>query len=159
MVALELDCRKVKGIHLLAAEELLFSGRNRPPFRWNVKVNNAVSLGIVPDRVFALNSEKESPTEIQPSIFLEADRGTMPIVRKNLSQSSFYRKVMAYAATWEAGLAYRSKFGFYRFRVLTVTTKRGAGRITGGSVLAIEKWAWPVSLCRSGSHSKNTVTF
>jgi hypothetical protein len=85
------------------------------------KVNNRVSLGLVPDRVFALVSGKESPGRSPSFFFLEADRGTMPVVRTNLSQSSFHRKLLAYQATWAQGVA-RSHFGFHRFRVLTVTT-------------------------------------
>jgi hypothetical protein len=121
MVAIELACRKAEGVRLLAAEELPLPGGVHPSFRWRVKVNNRLSLGIVPDRVFALVSGKESSDRSPTFFFLEADRGTMPIVRKNLFQSSFYRKLLAYEATWAKGL-HRSKFGFHRFRVLTVTT-------------------------------------
>ena len=115
MVALELACRKADGVRLLADDE--FPVGVRPLSKWRVKVNNRVSLGIIPDRVFAIESRDESTA----FFFLEADRGTMPIVRKNLSQSSFWRKLLAYEATWATGL-HRSQFGFRRFRVLTVTT-------------------------------------
>jgi hypothetical protein len=120
MVALELACRNAKGVRLLAADELpLPSGVGRK-FKWRVKLNNRVSLGLIPDRVFAIESDEFSHRS--PSFFfLEADRGTMPVVRKSLSQSSFYRKLLAYEATWATGL-HRSRFGFHRFRVLTVTT-------------------------------------
>jgi hypothetical protein len=53
--------------------------------------------------------------------FLEADRGTMPVTRRTLSQTSFYRKLLAYEATWTQNV-HRTRFGFHRFRVLTVTT-------------------------------------
>ncbi len=121
MVALELACRKADGLRLLAAEELPLPNGVCPALRWRVKVNNRVSLGIIPDRTFALVSGKESSEQNPAIFFLEVDRGTMPIVRKNLSQSSFYRKLLAYEATWAQGL-HRSQFGFHRFRVLTVTT-------------------------------------
>jgi hypothetical protein len=52
---------------------------------------------------------------------LEADRATMPVMRPNFEQSSFYRKMIAYEATWTQNI-HRSRFGFHRFRVLTVTT-------------------------------------
>jgi protein involved in plasmid replication-relaxation len=118
MVALELACRKVEGVHLLREDE--FPGGTRPPSKWRVKVNNRVSLGIIPDRVFALASDT-SPDRKPAFFFLEADRGTMPVVRKNLAQSSFYRKLLTYEATWATGL-HRSQFGLHRFRVVTVTT-------------------------------------
>src|SRR2546430_2407219 len=47
--------------------------------------------------------------------------GTMPVMRRNLSQTSFYRKLLAYEATWTHP-GHRTRFGFHRFRVLTVTT-------------------------------------
>jgi hypothetical protein len=45
----------------------------------------------------------------------------MPITRGNLDQTSFYRKLLAYEATWSQNL-HRIRFGWQRFRVLTVTT-------------------------------------
>ncbi len=45
----------------------------------------------------------------------------MPVQRRNLSQTSFHRKLLAYEATWTQNL-HRTRFGFHRFRVLTVTT-------------------------------------
>jgi hypothetical protein len=121
MVGLELACRKAQDVRLLAGEELPIAGGCPQTFKLRVKVNNQVSLGIIPDRVFALASDDESPDQSPTFYFLEADRGTMPIVRTNLSQTSFYRKLLAYGAAWSQGL-HRSQFGIHRFRVLTVTT-------------------------------------
>jgi len=53
--------------------------------------------------------------------FLEADRGTMPVKRQTLSQTSFNRKLLAYEATWTQDI-HRRHLGINRFRVLTVTT-------------------------------------
>jgi len=123
MVALELACRQRSGIRLLTDTTLPLTGQaGRPrPFKWKVPMNSGLTLGIIPDRVFALESDGSSPERGPAFFFLEADRGTVPVVRKNLSQSSFYRKLLAYEATWKQGL-HRSLFGFHRFRVLTVTT-------------------------------------
>ena len=44
----------------------------------------------------------------------------MPVTRDKLDQSSFSRKLLAYEATWRKNL-HRTRFGFDRFRVLTVT--------------------------------------
>jgi hypothetical protein len=123
MVALELACRKMSGSRLLAGDDLPLPGdAKRPhPFKWRAPVNGRVKLGIIPDRVFALEVNDEGGKSKRAFFFLEVDRGTMPIVRKNLSQSSFYRKLLAYQATW-ANKLHRSQFGFHRFRVLTVTT-------------------------------------
>jgi hypothetical protein len=53
--------------------------------------------------------------------FLEADRGTMPVTRHTLSQTSFFRKLLAYEATW-TNKVHQRYLGIPRFRVLTVTT-------------------------------------
>jgi hypothetical protein len=83
-------------------------------------------LGVVPDRVFALEAEDNDGKRERAYFFLEADRGTMPVIRKNLSQTSMYRKFLAYEATWSQSI-HEKRFGFHRFRVLTVT--KGAERV------------------------------
>ena len=118
MVTLELACRR-RGIRLIPGDGLVPAGR-RPTFRWRVKVNGQVTLGVIPDRVFALEFPAARGATERAYFFLEADRGTMPVMRRNLAQTSFYRKLLAYAATWAKDL-HRSQFGFHRFRVLTVT--------------------------------------
>lgn len=55
--------------------------------------------------------------------FYLADRGTMPVVRKGLTQTSFARKLLAYQETWRRGL-HKMHLGIPNFRVLTVTTSR-----------------------------------
>lgn len=125
MVALELACRKRNDVRLLSGDDLPIPGKikRRHPFRWRVQVSHS-KIGILPDRVFGLELTNEASSGNRAFFFLEVDRGTMPVVRKNLSQSSFYRKLLAYESTWSSGL-HRSQFGFHRFRVLTVTTSAG----------------------------------
>jgi DNA-binding Lrp family transcriptional regulator len=98
MVAIELACRK-RGIRLLYENQLAFQ-TERQPFQWKVKVNDGQKLGVIPDRVFALEFPDSSGQSQRVHFFLEADRGTMPVVRRTLSQTSFYRKLLAYEATW-----------------------------------------------------------
>jgi hypothetical protein len=78
-------------------------------------------IGVAPDRVFALESSGTDGNIRRSYFFLEADRGTMPVIRKALAQTSFYRKLLAYETTWNQ-LLHEKYFGFPRFRVLTVTT-------------------------------------
>jgi hypothetical protein len=121
MVAIELACR-ARGIRLLTERELTPTGSrigDRERFRWRVDVAGQ-KLSAVPDRVFALEFNGKDGKLQRSFFFLEADRGTMPVVRKTLSQTSFYRKLLAYEATWLGGFHERL-FGFNRFRVLTVT--------------------------------------
>jgi DNA-binding Lrp family transcriptional regulator len=119
MVAIELACRR-RGIRLVTERELALPGK-RQPFQWRVKIQRGLKLGVGPDRVFALEFPDASGQTQRVHFFLEADRGTMPVKRRNLSQTSFFRKLLAYEATWTQNL-HRSRFGFHRFRVLTVTT-------------------------------------
>jgi hypothetical protein len=118
MVGLELACRRHGGVKLLTGDEVLPQAvlPHREPFRWQAQVTPRLKCGVIPDQVFAL----EFPGGRRQFYFLEADRATMPVIRQNLAQSSIYRKLLAYEATWTQGL-HRSRFGFNRFRVLTVT--------------------------------------
>jgi hypothetical protein len=121
MVSLELACRKSCRVRLIYGEELSLRGEPRKePFRWKVN-GNGTRLSVVPDRVFALEFTDENGKSSRRYFFLEADRGTMSVKRRTLSQTSFYRKLLAYEATWSQAI-HRSRFGFHRFRVLTVTT-------------------------------------
>ena len=86
-----------------------------------MKIQDGTKLGVIPDRVFALEYADQNGQVQRIYYFLEADRGTMPVVRQKLTQSSFYRKLLAYEATW-ANKVHQRHLGIPRFRVLTVTT-------------------------------------
>jgi hypothetical protein len=118
MVSLELVCRR-HGIRLLHEDEL-----NLPveaPLQWRVKLRDGTRLGVVPDCTFALEYTDVNGQVQRVYYFLEADRGTMPVVREKLAQTSFYRKLLAYEATWTNKVHHRY-LSIQRFRVLTVTT-------------------------------------
>jgi hypothetical protein len=119
MVALELASRK-RGVRLLHEDELALPVKKRP-FQWWVKLAGNTKLGVIPDAVFALEYAGADGQTQRAHFFLEADRGTMPVVRKNLNQTSFFRKLLAYEATW-TNKAHQRHLGIQSFRVLTVTT-------------------------------------
>jgi hypothetical protein len=116
MVSLELACRQ-NGIRLLTEQDLATANQ---PFRWKMNVQGQ-KFSIAPDRVFALESSGTTGDIRRSYFFLEADRGTMPVARKTLAQTSFYRKLLAYETTWNQ-MIHEKSFGFPRFRVLSVTT-------------------------------------
>ena len=89
----------------------------------HVAVAGDAVVATVPDYVFALHRADGAVRNYA----VEIDRGTMPITRASLTQSSVMRKVVAYAAIKEQGL-YRQQFGWRNFRVLIVTddAKRAA---------------------------------
>jgi hypothetical protein len=124
MVAFELACRQDAHIRLIEHHDLLVPNelnQESQLFRWRVNLPNNVTLGVIPDRVFGLEYQHETGNTECAYFFLEADRGTMPVKRINLAQTSMYRKLLAYEATWQHGI-HRFRFGFHRFRVLTITT-------------------------------------
>jgi hypothetical protein len=121
--AIEMACRQSGKVRLLVDEDLPIPGAmpaQRHSFRWKVDVGNKIKLGLIPDRVFALEFVDRAGRANRAYYFLEADRGTMPVIRRSLSQTSFYRKLLAYEATWSQSI-HKRRFGFDRFRMLTVT--------------------------------------
>lgn len=123
MVSLEIACRKRDDVRLLIEDEIPLPAathKERDPFHWTVAVSGKEKLRVIPDRVFALEFADERERIL---CFLEADRGTMPIHRLRHDASSFERKFAAYEAAWTQGIP-RSRFGYSRVRVLTVTNSQ-----------------------------------
>lgn len=92
----------------------------RDPFAMQVRVSAegiVRDIGLVPDFAFGLRFSDGS----RRCFLVEIDRGTMPIVRSNFSQTSIQRKMRAYL-TAHATRLHERQFGWKAFRVLTVTT-------------------------------------
>ena len=83
----------------------------------------AHDVGVVPDLVFGLRFPDGSPR----CFMVEIDRGTMPISRADISQTSFERKMRAYL-TAHAAKQHERQLGWKTFRVLTVTTDQNRMR-------------------------------
>lgn len=133
MVGFELACRAHGRVRLITpgtiAQHAPGAERTGPaPLQWTVDVRHdgkRVPIGVIPDKIFGLHFLDEPEGKNRSFFFLEADRGTMPVVRKTLDRTSVYRKLLAYQETWRQGL-HTKQFGFRSFRVLTVTA--GADR-------------------------------
>ena len=131
MVQLEFACRKTDGVRLITSEEALSQApeetRGSPfPFQWSVKIpagNSYTALSIHPDSLFGLEFKIRSNETLTLYFALEADRATMPVVRKGLKQTSFFRKMLAYEESWRRKL-HVQKLGVERLRILTVTTSK-----------------------------------
>ena len=122
MVALELACRGNARVTFLSANTLASDFRDsQSPFEWRVKVDNKTELGVIPDDVFALEYSSNDRTQKRVLFFVESDRSTMPVARRDLAKTSFRRKLLAYEATWVQNI-HRTRFACNRFRVLTITT-------------------------------------
>lgn len=126
LVRLESACRN-GDVEFLEKEKALRNLTNtstaRKKLGWNVSVpfdKETFSIGVIPDYLFGLHPKNGTDTVY---FFLEVDKGTMPVTRKNLKQTSMYRKLIAYYETWKQRL-HASLFGLKRFRVLIVTNSK-----------------------------------
>lgn len=126
MVALEVATRRSGSVRLLQPEDLLpqfpeETRRRRNPFSWSVPLpERAVMLGVIPDKIFGLEFADAPKGRNRAYFFLEADTGTMPVVRQGFDRTSVFRKLVAYFETWQQKL-HTAHFGFKNFRVLAVT--------------------------------------
>jgi hypothetical protein len=116
LIAIQLACRERKDVKYIGQHEVF-----PHEIRWQVTIERGRKLGVVPDAAFALEWTRTDGELERVHFFVEADRGTMPIVRRNLTQTSFRRKLLAYEATWSQNI-HRSRFGINRFRMLTFGT-------------------------------------
>jgi hypothetical protein len=123
-VALAAACRGHSGLELQEADALLQSvpseTRSLPrPWAWRVHLQHdgvSIEIGVIPDLVFALIL----PDGRRRAFFVEIDRGTMPLERLRLTQTSVLRKLLAYRAT-HAQQLHTKRFGWKTYRTLLVT--------------------------------------
>lgn len=122
--ALEQSARHRQDVRLIRSDELIRefpdqTQRDRNPASLRALVTlgeKTVKLTVIPDLIFGLRY----PDGTKRCFMVEIDRGTMPVSRTDLSQSSFERKMRAYLAAYAAG-EHERRFGWKAFRVLTVT--------------------------------------
>lgn len=78
------------------------------------------AINIVPDALFGLEYLSSGKKSYR-FFALEADRNKMPVARRNLQQSSYLRKLLAYREIVAQGV-FKAHFGLPNLLVLTVTT-------------------------------------
>ncbi len=123
-VALRLACSKHRAITLHQPHQLFTTlpqeTRTVPkPWAWRVRVQHDGStheIGLLPDYVFALVYADGR----RRAFVVECDRGTMPVERSSLQQTSMLRKFLAYEASRKQGL-HTDRFGWKAFRTLIIT--------------------------------------
>lgn len=131
MVGMIEACRISEHLEPVLLDELLKGApeatrNDRQPDSWPVLVSHRGErrqLSIRPDAIFAIQSRKREEGKNRKFFFLEVDRSTMPVVRKELHQTSIVRKLLAYGATFEEGLHGR-RYGMSNMRALFVTKTR-----------------------------------
>lgn len=124
-VSLQLAAGARRDVRLIHPDEMArsipdqsFTGRN--PFSLSVQLRHQGTvheIGIVPDLVFGLMFADGS----RRCFMVEIDRGTMPVTRSDIRQTSYERKMRSYL-TAHAARQHERHFGWKTFRVLTVTT-------------------------------------
>ncbi len=120
-VALTTAVRERPGFALLDPDQLLAAAAEetqqaRSPWSWRVRVQHRSGIqeiGLLPDYVFALTL----PDGRRRPFVVEIDRGTMPVERAALDQSSMLRKFLAYEGGRQQNL-HLTRFGWRNFRVL-----------------------------------------
>jgi hypothetical protein len=132
-VALQRAVSQRRDVRLIHPDEIVaafpdqsFSERN--PFMLRVKISHQGiihEIGLIPDLVFGLKFADGS----RRCFMVEIDRGTMPIARRDIRQTSLERKMRAYL-TAHSTKQHERQFGWKTFRVLTVTTDEHRVRST-----------------------------
>lgn len=114
---------RAAGVTLVDQKELLAhlpetTRADRTPFALRIEATrHDVPTSVHPDRVFAILT----PAGARYNFTLEHDTGKMPVRRKKLvGTSSFAKKIFVYWQAW-AREEHKRRWGFQRFRVLTVT--------------------------------------
>jgi hypothetical protein len=124
-VTLQCAARERSDIRIIPPSELVANFRDqrvnaRSPFALRVWLSHSGVLhdiAVVPDLAFGLGF----PDGSRKCFMVEIDRGTMPVMRSDIAQTSFERKMRAYLTAY-AAKQHEKQFGWKAFRVLTVTT-------------------------------------
>jgi protein involved in plasmid replication-relaxation len=121
LASLELGIRAKAGLRLIAWPEILRRApeptRSSPaPFRLPVPSGGY----LVPDGLVGIEYA-QGDTKAYRFFALEADRGTMPVVRSGQNQTSFMGKIAAYREIIERRI-HKAHWGIPNLLVLTVTT-------------------------------------
>lgn len=94
--------------------------RKDRPYSMNVTSPEVETVTVIPDALFGIEY-RSANRKLYRFFALEADRGTMPIVRSNRGQTYYLGKLAAYRAII-ANQIYRTQLGLPNFLILTVTT-------------------------------------
>jgi len=134
LLKLEMSVREIPGLELITFDEILSNSpqetrRKRNPAGWKVSIpvgNTIVETSIYPDAIFGVRNPTAPSNRQQMFFFLEIDRATMPVMRSDLRQTSFHKKLLAYHHSrklWRLDRA-KSPYKFANAKVVSVTTSQ-----------------------------------
>ncbi len=146
MIEIEAMCGAAPSLTLIDQAEILARSpsetrRAKYPFRWRTQITTKGQrhdIMIVPDYVFGIRSDEQPAERNERYFFVEIDRGTMPVTRRDMSQTSYLRKILSYADTFERELALR-RFNMTGFRVLTITTSQERVKNIQNAIARLER--------------------
>ena len=126
-VSLEVVCIQRRDVRFIDAREILSLAPEatriaKDPWALPARIHHANAtqdVHVIPDKVFGLDF---TIVRKRSYFFVEADRGTMPVMRRHSKQTSFHQKLLAYLAGGGTANAHGKKLGIGNFRVLTITT-------------------------------------
>ena len=125
LIAFELACNATGGrmrfhsVESLVSEQAAKGLRHEQLQRWRV-VMNGKQQSLIPDAVFMLEDADPAGGTNRRLCFVEADRGTMPLVRSRGAASCVERKLRLYAQLWKQG-RFTEKLGVNRVQVFIIT--------------------------------------
>ena len=132
MCALEVAARRRGTLQLIHFDEILTTiapeetRASRRPYQWPVALRwkgSEIVPHPTPDRIFGIKDLERREGADRKFFYLEADRGTMPTARKDLSKTSMLRKLVGYGETYRRDL-HTKRYNLPNVRVLTVTPGR-----------------------------------
>lgn len=161
MVALALACARHGRLQVIYFDEIMRelappeTRKNPKPYHWPVSVRpiprrwrgkEVKTHYAIPDKIFGIRNLDRPEGRQRAFYFLEADRGTMPVVRPDLDKSSLLRKLVLYGFTYEDKL-HRQYYGLPNFRVLTVVPTRQRINTIVAAHEQHTKFLLPAGLC------------
>ena len=129
MIAIESQCKRTNNLRFIPLDVIIATApesiqRRTSYSKWSTNIRwngQSKKVNIVPDYIFGIEVLDKPEGKNKAYFFLEADRGTMPLTRKDIDATSILRKFLSYQDTYKNRLQ-NKYFNINNFRVLTVTT-------------------------------------
>ena len=129
MIAFELACRASEArVKFILPDDVSRSpaaspSKRQPWHQWRTTLDGKPQT-LIPDGVFILEYAGETEGKNRRLCFVEADRGTMPLVRSRGAVSCIERKLRLYTQLWKSG-QFAGTSGVNRIQVWIVTESTG----------------------------------
>ena len=153
MVNIERACRAVSKVELIRQNDILhhiktndlrskkrdkinpLCGRLKTELNFKGK-RQEIRLSVLPDQIFGLYFPDEPSRKNKLFFALEADRSTMPIMRSNFNNTSYFKKMLGYWEGYRQNI-FQELYGIRSLRVLTITKthKRISNMIQAGKLI------------------------